>query len=156
MSSSLSRVRARRAQIAQRLAAIGKETTDLRAEDDDLAVTERTLARLEGDAQPNLELVTVDKDPMANKFAGERPSIKQMIVRTLKQAPETWAPDAQWVWDAIRRDFNVEINKNSFYPQISSLVDHDKSVVRDGKKIALVERLSRRELREFTDREAAE
>ena len=163
MSSSLARVRARRAQIAALLNAAAKNITEWRAEDADLAVTERTLTRLEGGPQQNLDLVgaddemrVVDKDPLANKFSGERPSIKQLIIRSLKQAPETWVPDAQWVWDAIKRDYNVAINKNSFYPQMTSLVNEDKTVVRDGKKIALVERLSLRERRNLADREAAE
>jgi hypothetical protein len=156
MTSSLARVRARRAQIASRLEAIGRETTDLRAEDSDLAVTERTLARLEGDTQPKLDLVPVSTDPLADKFSGKKPSIKELIIRTLKQAPEIWVPGAAWVWDSIRREYGVEINKNSFYPQMHSMVNEDKTVARDGKKIALAERLSRRELREIAEREAAE
>lgn len=160
MSSSLARVRARRAEIARRLNAIGKETTDLRAEDSELAVTERTLVRLEGDGQTILDLVPVSPDPMANKFTGEKPSIKQLIIRTLKAAPNAWMDDSGAVWASIVREYGVAINKNSFYPQMHSLVTDDKVVVRDGRRIALAERLSRRELSQLAgkqpEKEAAE
>ena len=154
MSSSLSRVRGRRAEIAKRLLAIAGEATALKAEDVDLGVTERTLQRLE--AKPEEEMTPVSNDPLANKFSGERPSIKQLIIRTLKQSADAWMPDAMAVWAAIKRDYNVEINKNSFYPQIHSLVNDDELVVRDGSKLALAERLSRRELRDLAGRETKE
>jgi len=154
MSSSLALVRARRVEIANRLDAINVEAKALGVEDADLAVTERTLERLEG--KPEDEMVPVSQDPLADKFSDKKPSIKQLIVRALSQSPEAWVPDAGWVWNCIRQEFGVEINKNSFFPQMHSLVNEDKAVIRDGKRVALRERLSFREIREIANREAAQ
>lgn len=141
-------VRARRAEIAQQRAALAEE-------DAELEITERQAVRLEGAGSgPSEEMAPVSKDPLASKFTDPKPSIKMLITRTLKQSAEAWMPDAGSVWDAIRRDYGVEINKNSFYPQLASLVNDDKTVIRDGKKVALIERLTKREIREISDKEA--
>ena len=148
--SFLARVRARRAEIAQQRAALDTE-------DAELEITERHAIRLDGDPnQKILVMKQVSEDPLADKFSGKKPSIKDLIIRTLKQAPEAWVESSSWVWARIREEHGIEINKNSFYPQMHSMVNDDKTVIRDGKRLALAERLSRRELREIADREAAE
>lgn len=136
--SDLDLVRARRAEIAQQRLALDNE-------DADLAVTERTLeklkARKEAAKRPEAPLVKSSSGP-------ERLSIKEKIIAVLRDAPTVWAPDTSVVWNDIQDRFGVAVNKNSFHPLMHSLVS-DGIVVREGKQIALAERLQ-------TTKEAAE
>lgn len=132
-TTSLAAIRARRAAIATQRQALD-------AEEQELAVAERVVARLGATAMPR---------PNGNgRSQGERPPAESpaparqadLVIATLKASASPWVETSADLQTQIKEIHGVEIPKNSLLPLLSRLTA-DKIVARDGPKLALKERV---------------
>jgi hypothetical protein len=155
-NSDLDLVRARRAEIA-------KLRTQLDAEDADLDVTERTLARLQASKPPSTAAheheEAIKAQPLEartvryrRRLRRAKPQLSQrdMITGTLRVQPEIWVKDSATLQQRIKEIHGVEIPKTSLYPYLSDLKGEGTIVRNADGGIALAERIR------FVRKEAAE
>lgn len=119
-------VRAQREEIARKMAA-------LQAEDAELAIAERVIARL---------APTETYSDRQEVRSGQPVRHIDLVVQTLATMPQRWARDWSHLQGSIRSLFNVEIPKSSLQPYLSNL-KNDGIVVRDGPRIALKSRVAK-------------
>ena len=134
--------------VRERRAEIEKQRVALDKEDAELAITERTLARLQAAksaAKPNSN----GASPFKPKGAISQ---SDMILGVLRGAPTPWMASSNDLHAAIKTIHGADINKNSFFPMLHSL-EKRHLIVRKGGRIALAERLAR-QIEAFEQREA--
>src|SRR2546430_4209675 len=130
--------------VRERRAEIAKLRESLDQEDTDLAITEKTLVRLQAarsSVKPNGNGASLFK-PKGAISQGD------MILGALRGSAKLWLDGSGELHDLIRSIHGVEINKNSFYPLISDLAKRGL-VAKDGPRLALASRVA-------ATREAAE
>lgn len=119
---TLDMVRLRRKQISNEIA-------DLKKEDEDLQVTERTLVRLAASM------------PQSSEPGAAAPtSQKDMVVSTLRTSAEPWFESSTALHDAVRKIHGVDIKKGSFLPYLSDLKAKGVIARDDTGRIALASR----------------
>ena len=113
--------------VRARLSEIAKLETALAAEKEELRVTERVLTRLEA-------------KPVKSNGDGATLTHVDLIVSTLKSAPEPWFVTSNALHKAIKQIHGRDIPPGSFRPLLSKLKT-DLVIARDGPKVALRERV---------------
>jgi hypothetical protein len=126
MTSTITNIRARRAEIAQLMEALEQE-------DDELEMAEKVVARLEANPKTNGSAVTTTK---ANGALTQR----DMIVGILRTRDNPWVESSKTLHTEIHKLYGVKITPGSFLPMLSYLKKKDV-IVRAGPKIALAERV---------------
>jgi len=134
-SSLLEAIRSRRAEIQN-------IRTSLDAEDQELATAERVAERLE----PTLLTQPAGKIHALTGQSNVHPAgkIKQsdLVIMTMRSAAQPWFESSSALGDEIKRIHGVEIKQNSLFPLISVLRAKG-TIVREGQKIALAERINK-------------
>jgi len=123
--------------VRERRASIARMRKVLDEEDHDLAITERTLARLQA--------AKTAAKPTGNgagrpKASGDLTQT-DMIVGALRGSANTWLSSSSELHGLIEAIHGVSINKNSFYPLLHDL-DERGIIVRENGRIALAERVT--------------
>ena len=123
---SLQRIRTERAEIARQRAAMDRR-------DADLAVAERILSEIEGDAAHQ----TLPLNAMLSVMPASGVSRRDRVVESLS-GEKIWMTSAE-INEAIAKRHGAPIKTTSFYPMLTTL-KNDGVIVRDGERIALKSR----------------
>ena len=135
--SDIDLVRARRAEIA-------KLRKELDAEDAELDITERTLARLAAADRPASNgHAKQSRIILRRSGTSVKPSQKDMIVGTLKAEPIAWITDAGALQAKIKEIHGVELPMTTIYPYLSSLKSDGIIVRGKSGEIALADRIKK-------------
>lgn len=131
--SDLSLIRTRRAEIA-------KLRAELDAEDADLNITEKTLARLQAKSQTG-DTVTRARRRIIRRIGQFGISQKEMLIGTLRAEPSPWVRDVRALQERIKEIHGAEIPMTSIYPYLTEL--KNAGIILRGKsgEIALAERV---------------
>jgi hypothetical protein len=132
--SDLDLIRTRRAEIARQ-----REALDL--EEQDLAVTERTLARLQDSAKWGSGTPASAPSPDHPALKGGQPSgNRAYILAALEAAPDPWVASGSALLGLIKSIYNYDLNQNSLYPVLGDL--SSKGLIkRENGRLALAKRV---------------
>jgi len=144
MEPNLSTIRARRAQLA-------KHRQQIEAEEKELEIAERVLARLAVGTNSPVEPAVLmsgssqPDEPSAEAIrtgAGDQPSPvthKDLLLATLRARAQPWVASSRQLQAEIAEAHGIRIEDNSFLPLLSGLME-EGIIKRSEKGIALAER----------------
>ena len=121
-------IRARRAEISQQRKVLG-------IEDDELAIAERVAERLIGASETGATIAN------ASMAAAPPKTQTELVISTLRASVDPWFESSGALHDEIQRIHGIDIRSGSLLPVLTSL-KKERTIVRDGPKIALTSRVS--------------
>lgn len=141
MRQELERIQTKKAEVEKQLREIELQRTELEQWVRDLAVTERTLARLLEVDLPEAQSV-VPEAPRRKK-PDNIPSVYDMAVTTLRERAEEFV-EGQEIVSAIKRRWWPEATNNDITPTLWRLATKDQRLRKEGTKYGLPVRLATR------------